>query len=63
MTITCGKQPTHCPTGVVTTVVEMLHNIYNQACDLPDMYALRFQTYMSGKSFTPMLQPLHAYIN
>ena len=45
-TISCGIQHT----GVVTMVMEVLHNgcnmcIYNH--DLPDMYALRPQAYTS----------------
>ena len=40
--------------------MEVLHNTCNmQTHNLPDMYALRFQVYISGKSLAAMLQPLH----
>ena len=38
----------------------MIHNTCNMDTrDLPDMYALGLQAYISGKSLVPMLQLLH----
>ena len=63
MTITCGIQPN----GVVTMVMEVLHNTCNMCIgDLSDMYAsvlgpatLRPQACISGKPLMPKLQLLH----
>ena len=42
----------------------MLHITCNMCtCDLPDMYALGLQAYISGKSLVPMLQLLHRECN
>ena len=42
----------------------MIHNTCNMSTrDLPDMFALSPQAYISGKSFVPMLQLLHVQEN
>ena len=60
MTIHCyiNRQSRQLYVSVILRVPEVIHSNMG-TCDMPNMYALGLQHYISGKSLIPMLQLLH----
>ena len=61
MTTHCytNRQSSQLQVWLIIRALEVMHSTCNMgAHDLPDMYALRIQAYISGKSLVPMLQLL-----